>query len=49
MNQEDKIKEYIQRAKDMTHTNHNYSYDWTDILIVAQMLQREEHFNKSKE
>jgi len=53
---EDKIKEYIERAiifiKEVTPTSvvHNGGkIDFENIISVAQMLQREEHFNKTNE
>lgn len=41
---ETKIKEYIEQAI-IIGLEYKKKYDNVDILVIAQMLQREEHFN----
>lgn len=49
MTPEDKIKEYIERAIEIKNTfRHDLKYEII-VPLVAQMLQREEHFNSNKE
>jgi len=49
---ENKIKEYIEGARHILFYKQNTILDWKkeeNILLVAQMLQREEHFNKTRD
>lgn len=52
---ENKVKEYIERAYDLIDkyfprlVDKNGGIKTSDLYQVAQMLQREEHFNSNKE
>lgn len=49
MTPENKVKEYIERARYECFQQWGENFDSYEVLLVAQMLQREEHFNSKSE
>jgi len=44
MEAENKVKEYIKRATELSKERYNNETSFQEDLIIAQMLQREEHY-----